>query len=104
MRARRLRRRHGCSARRPWVASSRRFAPPHRGYPARAMADETAAAFDALLDAMKIAIGVLQDADVPFLVAGGLALWARGGPRTEHDVDFLVKPDDAERALKAFED
>src|SRR5439155_1536897 len=29
---------------------------------------------------------------------------ARGGPRTEHDVDFIVRPEDAERALQAFAD
>jgi predicted nucleotidyltransferase len=65
---------------------------------------EDSAPFDELLDAMKIAAGVLLDAGVPFLVGGGLAFWARGGPKTEHDVDFLVKPEDAEQALKAFED
>ena len=47
---------------------------------------------------------MLLDADLPFLVGGGLAFWARGGPKTEHDVHFLVKPEDAEQALQAFED
>ena len=60
--------------------------------------------FQKLLDAMKSAAGVLQEADVPFLLGGGLAVWARGGPKTEHDVDFLVKPEDAERALEALRD
>ena len=48
---------------------------------------------------MKEAGGALNDAHVPWALGGGLACWARGGPETEHDVDFLVKPDDAERAL-----
>jgi len=58
--------------------------------------------FEHLLDAMKKAAGVLRAADVPFVLGGGLACWARGAPKTEHDVDFLVKPDDAERAQRAL--
>jgi hypothetical protein len=63
------------------------------------MADDD---FDKLLDTMKRAAAALRDADVPFALTGGLAVWARGGPRTEHDVDFLVKPEDAERAQEAL--
>jgi predicted nucleotidyltransferase len=58
--------------------------------------------FQELLAAMKKAAGVLQQADVPFMLGGGLAVWARGGPQTEHDVDFYVKEADAERALAAL--
>jgi predicted nucleotidyltransferase len=58
--------------------------------------------FDHLLDAMKKAAGALNDAGVPFVLGGGLACWARGGPKTEHDVDLLVKPEDAERAQEAL--
>src|SRR5690349_2417849 len=60
--------------------------------------------FERLLDAMKKAVGVLQEEGVPFVLGGGLACWARGGPTTEHDVDFLVRPDDAERAQQALAD
>jgi hypothetical protein len=59
--------------------------------------------FDELIDAMKTAAGVLQREEIPFVVGGGLAAWARGGPRTEHDVDVLIRKDDAEHALEAFE-
>src|SRR5262245_24237924 len=59
--------------------------------------------FDELIDAMKAAAGVLQDEGVPFVLGGGLAAWARGGPKSEHDVDILVRPEDAEPALAAFE-
>jgi hypothetical protein len=59
--------------------------------------------FDELIDAMKAAAGIMQQHDIPFVLGGGLSAWARGGPRTEHDVDFLVTPDDAERALEVFE-
>jgi predicted nucleotidyltransferase len=65
--------------------------------------DEQDQDFERLLEAMKRAAGVLREANVPFLLGGGLACWARGAPKTEHDVDFMVKPDDAERALGAFE-
>jgi predicted nucleotidyltransferase len=58
--------------------------------------------FERLLDAMKNAGGVLQQAGIPFVLGGGLACWARGGPKTEHDVDFLVKPGDAQRAQQAL--
>jgi predicted nucleotidyltransferase len=59
--------------------------------------------FERLLEAMKKAAGILRDADVPFVLGGGLACWARGAPKTEHDVDFLVKPADAERAVEVLE-
>src|SRR5205085_2677277 len=39
---------------------------------------------------------------VPFALGGGLAAWVRGGPKTEHDIDFVVKPEDAERAQAAL--
>src|SRR5262249_8583875 len=41
-------------------------------------------------------------AGVAWVLGGGLACWARGGPETEHDVDFLVKPDDVADAEEAF--
>jgi hypothetical protein len=59
-------------------------------------------AFTKLLEAMKRAAAVLRDNDVPFALAGGLAVYARGGPATEHDVDFILDEDDAERALDLF--
>ena len=62
------------------------------------MATDQDREFDRLLDAMKKAAGTLNDAGIPFVLGGGLACWARGGPKTEHDVDLLVKPEDAERA------
>ena len=58
--------------------------------------------FGELLAAMKKAAGVLQQANVPFLLGGGLAVWARGGPQTEHDVDLYLREEDADRALEAL--
>src|SRR3954447_11510110 len=53
---------------------------------------------------MKKAVAAFREANVPALLAGSLAVWARGGPETRHDLDFVVKPEDAERALQALED
>jgi predicted nucleotidyltransferase len=65
---------------------------------------EPSAPFEELLETLKHAAAALRQADVPFVLGGGLAVWARGGPETEHDVDFFVRPEDAERGLKALED
>ncbi len=58
--------------------------------------------FERLLAAMKKAGGALNDAGIPFVLGGGLACWARGAPKTEHDVDFLLRPEDAQRAQQAL--
>ena len=57
--------------------------------------------FEVILATLKKAAGALRDADVRFALGGGLAVWARGGAKTEH-VDFFVKPEDAERAQQAL--
>ena len=59
--------------------------------------------FEELIEAMKAGAGILQEAGVPFVLGGGLSAWARGGPRSEHDVDFLLRPVDAEKARDAFD-
>ena len=53
---------------------------------------------------LKKAVAALRDADIPFLLAGSLAVWARGGPETRHDLDFVIKPEDADGALAALAD
>jgi hypothetical protein len=60
--------------------------------------------FEELIEAMKAAAAILQKSEFPFVLGGGLSAWARGGPKSEHDVDFLVRPQDAEAALAAFEE
>jgi hypothetical protein len=60
--------------------------------------------FEEMLDAMKAAAGALQKHDIPFVLGGGLAVWARGGPKSEHDVDFMIKETDANAALAALEE
>jgi len=54
-----------------------------------------------MVPTLKKVAAALRDAEIPYLVAGGVASWVRGGPSTEHDLDFLVKPADADRALEA---
>jgi hypothetical protein len=56
--------------------------------------------FERILGAMKVAAAALRDGGIPFALAGGLAVYARGGPPTEHDVDFLIREADAERAIE----
>jgi hypothetical protein len=58
--------------------------------------------FDGLLSTMKRAAAALREAEVEFMLGGGLAIWARGGPPTDHDVDFYVREKDAERARDAL--
>jgi predicted nucleotidyltransferase len=63
---------------------------------------ETQVAFDDLLETLKRAAALLREAGVPFVLGGGIAIWARGGPESEHDLDLFVKPEDADRALEAL--
>lgn len=58
--------------------------------------------FAQMLETLKNVAGILRDADVPFLLGGGLAAWARGGPESGHDLDLMLKQSDAERALDAL--
>lgn len=60
--------------------------------------------FDQILSTLKSAVCALREAQIPFALAGGIASWARGGPPREHDLDFFVKPEDADRALSALAD
>jgi hypothetical protein len=54
--------------------------------------------------ALKRAAAALREADIPFLLGGSLASWARGGPETRHDLDLIIKPKDAERALQTLQE
>jgi hypothetical protein len=58
--------------------------------------------FPSIEATMKKAVAALRDADVPFLLGGSLAVWARGGPETRHDLDFVVKEEDVERAIEVL--
>ena len=67
------------------------------------MAEEPDPSFDDILETLKQAAAALRDDEIPFALAGGLAAYARGGAETDHDLDFIVKPQDAERALRSLE-
>jgi hypothetical protein len=60
--------------------------------------------FDDIEATLKKSVAAFREAGVPALLAGSLAVWARGGPETRHDLDFVVKPEDGERALEALVD
>ncbi|MFL5824200.1 MAG: nucleotidyltransferase family protein [Solirubrobacteraceae bacterium] len=58
--------------------------------------------FEALIETLKVAVATLRDRDIPFMLGGSLAAWARGGPEPKKDLDLMLKPQDAERALEAL--
>jgi hypothetical protein len=60
--------------------------------------------FASIEASLKKAVAALREAEVPFLLGGSLAVWARGGPETRHDLDLVVKPEDADRALAVLAD
>jgi predicted nucleotidyltransferase len=55
--------------------------------------------FEQIETTLKRSAAALKEADVPFLLGGSLAVFARGGPESCSDLDLMVKPADAERAL-----
>ena len=52
---------------------------------------------------LKKAAAALRDAEIPFLLGGSLASWARGGPETRHDLDLIIREQHVEAALSALE-
>jgi hypothetical protein len=60
--------------------------------------------FASIEQTFKRCVAILREAEVPFLLGGSLATWAHGGPETHNDLDFMVRPEDSERALQALVD
>jgi hypothetical protein len=58
------------------------------------------AAQDRLREALKRVAVTLKESGIPFALIGGYAVWARGGPEPDHDVDFMVAHDDAPAAAE----
>jgi hypothetical protein len=56
-----------------------------------------------LLDALKRSTEVMRGAGIPFALCGGLAVYARGGTDSDHDVDLLIREQDVDATLEAFE-
>ncbi|MBF6175718.1 nucleotidyltransferase family protein [Nocardia blacklockiae] len=59
---------------------------------------------DQLLETLTRVANALLASEVPFAVAGGCAVYARGGPPSDHDVDIFVKPADVDRARRTLTD
>lgn len=55
-----------------------------------------------MLAVLKKAVGVLNDAGIPFALAGSMACWALGGPPSRHDIDLALREGDSDRALEAL--
>jgi Nucleotidyl transferase of unknown function (DUF2204) len=83
----------------PYPAAGSRY--PEPGYTDR-MPYTPSDVFPELIETMKKAASALSCAEVEFLLGGGLAAWARGGPPTDHDVDLMVRQADVERAADAL--
>jgi hypothetical protein len=66
------------------------------------MAGDDGQTFSAIEQALKKSGAALREAGIPFLLGGSLASWARGGPETRHDLDLMIKPEDADAAVAAL--
>src|SRR3978361_2094555 len=66
------------------------------------MATDDVQPFSDLEDTLKKSAAALRAAQVPFLLGGSLASWARGGPETRHDLDLMIRQEDVARALTAL--
>jgi hypothetical protein len=53
-------------------------------------------------EVLREAVQTVEQAGLPFLVLGGIASALVGRPRWTHDIDFLVRPDDARDVLAAL--
>ncbi|GAA5114178.1 hypothetical protein GCM10023339_19440 [Alloalcanivorax gelatiniphagus] len=56
-----------------------------------------------LREALKRVAVTLKESGVPFALTGGYAVWARGGPEPDHDVDFLIAAEDVELAEECLD-
>src|SRR3954453_21179906 len=59
---------------------------------------------DEVLDTLKKCAAALRDAGIPYMLGGGVAAWARGGPEPVHDVGLMIRPEDADRAVETLAD
>jgi hypothetical protein len=58
--------------------------------------------FSSIQATLKRTVSALDEAQIPFLIGGSLASWARGGPASSHDLDVMIRPADARRAQVAL--
>jgi hypothetical protein len=55
-----------------------------------------------LLLTLKRVAAALKQTEIPFVLAGSFAVYAHGGHSSDHDVDFLIRDADADRALETL--
>jgi hypothetical protein len=55
---------------------------------------------EGLVNTLKRVASVLKQAEIPFALGGSFAVYAHGGHSSDHDVDFLLREQDVERALE----
>src|SRR3954462_15239832 len=63
---------------------------------------EARSTFEEIESSLKKAAAALREAGVEYALAGSVACWARGAPQSRNNLDFLVRPQDAEAALEAL--
>ena len=55
---------------------------------------------EGLATTLKRVASVLKQAEIPFALGGSFAAYAHGGYSSDHDVDFLIREEDKDRALE----
>jgi hypothetical protein len=55
---------------------------------------------EGLATTLKRVAAALKQAGIPFALAGSFAVYAHGGHSSDHDVDFLIREQDKDRALE----
>jgi hypothetical protein len=58
---------------------------------------------EVLLDVLSEAVEAIEDAGIPYAFIGGLASILLGPPSSTNDIDFFVRPEDADLVLKVLE-
>jgi hypothetical protein len=53
-----------------------------------------------LATTLKRVAAALKQAEIPFALGGSFAVYAHGGHSSDHDVDFLIREQDKDRALE----
>jgi hypothetical protein len=57
---------------------------------------------EGLVHTLKRVAAVLKQAEIPFALGGSFAVYAHGGHSSDHDVDFLIRQQDVDRALESL--
>lgn len=84
-------------------AKQERELPPDRGSGTVLVGDDLRGAnHRAFGGVLAEAMDALAAAQIPYAVIGGIASSGLGRPRWTHDIDVLIKPEDAETALDAL--